>query len=179
MNIKTADLAWIGLAMLHKDHPEKPGFRAAEVVHAVKLHGVAAKVPPGLHAHLYQHSVANTAPSSGRYRMLYRLPDGTLRLFRSGDDYHPDRSGKTKPQRSEIPPKYWPLVDWYEREYCAGSNVRPEDDPILQLWGLGKELWAGEDADAYVRRERDGFETEADRLEAGVQRTRWPKRRAG
>jgi hypothetical protein len=26
-----------------------------------------------------------------------------------------------------------------------------QDDPILKLWGLGKEIWADTDADEYVR----------------------------
>ena len=26
-----------------------------------------------------------------------------------------------------------------------------EEDPILQMWGVGKEIWADTDADEYVR----------------------------
>ena len=40
------------------------------------------------------------------------------RLFKDGDDYHPYREGgKTKPRKSDIPEKYWPLLEWYDKEY--------------------------------------------------------------
>lgn len=41
-------------------------------------------------------------------------------------------------------------------EYAGGGGYR-EADPILSLRGLGKELWANEDADAYVERLREGW----------------------
>lgn len=43
------------------------------------------------------------------------------------------------------------------RNEYAGGGYR-EADPILSLRGLGKELWANEDADAYVERLREGWE---------------------
>jgi len=33
-----------------------------------------------------------------------------------------------------------------------------EDDPLLSLRGSGKQLWADEHADEYVRRLREGWE---------------------
>jgi len=44
------------------------------------------------------------------------------------------------------------------------SQVPPPDnenkttDPLLELLGSGRELWADEHADEYVRRLRDGWE---------------------
>ncbi len=35
---------------------------------------------------------------------------------------------------------------------------RDESDPLLALRGSGKELWADEHADQYVRRLREGWE---------------------
>ena len=35
---------------------------------------------------------------------------------------------------------------------------QPDEDPILALRGLGKEIWADEDPDEYVRRLRKGWE---------------------
>jgi len=32
------------------------------------------------------------------------------------------------------------------------------DDPLLQLYGDGKDLWADEHADEYVRRIREGWD---------------------
>ena len=41
---------------------------------------------------------------------------------------------------------------------ASSDGERPAADPILGLLGLGKEIWADEDADAYVRRLREGWE---------------------
>ena len=38
------------------------------------------------------------------------------------------------------------------------ANPIPVTDPILALLGLGKEIWADEDADSYVRRLREGWD---------------------
>jgi hypothetical protein len=41
------------------------------------------------------------------------------------------------------------------------------DDPLLQLYGSGRNLWASEHADEYVRRIREGWDerTAWDRVE--------------
>lgn len=62
------------------------------------------------------------------------------------------------PERREIPEKYHYLLDWYEREYCSAPTVSNEaDDPILQMLGVGKEIWADTNADDYVRDLRDNW----------------------
>jgi len=40
-----------------------------------------------------------------------------------------------------------------------------DDDPLLQLIGSGKDLWADEHADEYVRRLREGWDEAAERRE--------------
>ena len=65
-------------------------------------------------------------------------------------------TAKNIPARDAVPAEYRDLIDWYHHEY-AGTPGRAED-PVLALRGLGKEIWAGEDADAYVRRQRDGWQ---------------------
>ena len=45
----------------------------------------------------------------------------------------------------------------YEEVY-AGAASRIAEDPILALRGLGSEVWADEDADAYVLRQRKGWQ---------------------
>jgi len=40
-----------------------------------------------------------------------------------------------------------------------------DDDPLLQLYGDGKDLWADEHADEYVRRIREGWDEAAERHE--------------
>ena len=43
-------------------------------------------------------------------------------------------------------------------EIMAQAEATKMRDPVLTLRGLGKELWADEDADAYVRRQRQGWQ---------------------
>ena len=42
-------------------------------------------------------------------------------------------------------------------DFAAGAPCTARD-PILGLRGLGKEIWADEDADAYVRQQRQGWQ---------------------
>jgi len=49
-------------------------------------------------------------------------------------------------------------VDWYLTVYVSQPPDAEKTDPILQLRGLGKEMWVGEDPDGYVRRLRQGWE---------------------
>jgi hypothetical protein len=85
--------------------------------------------------------------------MFYKIENDTYRLYRSGDPAHPLRKGKMAPKRAELPEKYHYLLDWYEHEYCqlAAAGTQPLQDFILGMWGLGKEIWQGVDADEYVR----------------------------
>jgi len=150
--IRVADEAWLALALLQYEHPEQDSFSAREILDRVKTEQVNPELRPGIQVHIYSHNVANAEPNSGKYRMFYKLSDDTYRLFRPGDAAHPARKGKTMPERSEIPERYHYLLDWYEREYCSRQTVaNEEDDPILQMLGVGKEIWADTNADDYVR----------------------------
>ena len=40
----------------------------------------------------------------------------------------------------------------------VGKKCRDARDPILALRGMGREIWADEDADAYVDRLRSGWQ---------------------
>ena len=44
----------------------------------------------------------------------------------------------------------------FRRDETAGGAADDTEEPILSLRGLGREIWADEDADAYVRRQRVG-----------------------
>lgn len=152
VTIRVADEAWLGLALLQREHPERVSFTAREILDRVKREAATPELRPGVLPHIYLHNVANAEPNSARYRMFYKLPDDTYRLYRPSDSAHPARKGKTRPERDEFPSKYHDLLDWYERDYCATHTaLREEDDPILGLWGLGKEIWADTNADDYVR----------------------------
>ncbi len=151
-SIRVADEAWVGLALLHRENPERESFTAREILDRVKSEGATSELRPGVQVHIYLHNVANVEPNSARYRMFWKLADDTYRLVRPGDHAHPSRRGKTKPERGELPEQYRHLLDWYEQEYCAReSAAKEDDDPILQMRGAGKEIWADTNADDYVR----------------------------
>ena len=44
------------------------------------------------------------------------------------------------------------------RQDSVGAEGGERGDPILNLRGMGRALWAEEDADAYVSRVRHGWE---------------------
>jgi hypothetical protein len=73
--------------------------------------------------------------------MLYRMPDGNLRLYRDGDDYHAAREqSKTVPPKAALPEEYHALHDWYFRAYNAQRRDE-ELDPLMELAGLGADVW--------------------------------------
>jgi len=116
--IKVADEVWIACALLHKENPDREDFHVNEIVDRVVKENIFGRLRPGVIIHVNQHCVANRRPNPGNYRMLYETRRGMRRLFKDGDDYHPYREGgKTKPRKSDIPKKYWPLLEWYDKEY--------------------------------------------------------------
>ena len=156
--ILVADEAWLGLALLHREHPEKESFNAREILDRVRAEHASSELRPGVQVHINLHNVANLEPNPARNRMFWKLTDDTYRLFRPGDHAHPLRRGKMKPYREKFPVQYHYLVDWYENEYCANGKIMKEaDDPILQMRGVGKEIWSGTDPDEYVRSLRSNW----------------------
>ncbi len=159
-SIKVADEVWVAAAALHRRHPDREDFTVAEIVAQAEAENAtgAGFLRPSVQIHAYLHCVADRRPNPARLRMLTETSRGRRRLYRPGDSCHPDRrSGKHVPDRSEVPPVYRELIDWYGRDY-ASDGTQPDTDPILSLLGLGKEIWADEDADAYVSRLREGWD---------------------
>lgn len=157
-HVLVADEAWVALAILHKAHPGRQSFSAKGIIEQVKFEHAYPQLRPGVQAHVYQHNVANLEPNSAQYRMFYRLEDDTLRLFRPGDGAYPSRKGKITPKRSELPVKYHYLLDWYESEYCGETQQKGNRTSwIDEMWGLGKHIWAGVDADEYVNSLREDW----------------------
>ena len=110
---------------------------------------------PGVKQHAYEHAVANIKPGSGKYKMLYRTVEGKLRLLRAGDDVHAGRTGKIWPNPEEVPERYRHLIDWAQKQYARQKSDRGRWlEGVFQMRGLGKKLWAGQDADAYVNQLR-------------------------
>ncbi len=160
-DLRVADEAWLALASLQREHPARQDFSAGEIFERVRNDSVHANLRPGVAPHISLHNVANVPANSARYRMFYRTPSGRYRLFRPGDDFHPSRAGKTKPERDELPERYQGLLDWYEKSYCAsGANVKAAGkDPFLAMRGVGQEMWAGVNPDAYVDSLRTGWDS--------------------
>jgi len=156
--ILVADEAWLGLALLHREHPERESFRTREILDRVKTEKASPELRPGVQVHISLHNVANVPPNPAPYRMFWKLADDTYRLFRPGDHAHTLRRGKTKPDREALPEQYHYLLDWYESEYWGkAKDMKEEDDPILQMRGVGKEIWACTDPDEYVRNLRSNW----------------------
>jgi hypothetical protein len=168
--IRIADSVWLATALLHNEYPDRSDFSEAEIQARLLAEGL----PRGSHsntlqAHVRSHCVANqprsrkssdpTKLQGGAYRILYETRSGFRRLFRPGDDVHPDRwqirrESKAIPNREQVPEKYHWLLDWYAK--WSGGPPPPdavvdiENDPLLKLRGSGRHIWADEHADEYV-----------------------------
>jgi hypothetical protein len=159
IEVKVADEVWIVTALLHRELPNDADFPIDELMARAERERLAGKVRPGVYAHVTQHCVANRPPNSGRYRMLFETAPGRRRLFRSGDPYDSAREGaKTIPAREDIPDEYASLLDWYQEWNKENAEDKIKNDPLLSLYGSGKDLWADEHADEYIRRLREGWE---------------------
>ena len=157
MQIRVADEVWVATALLHRRHPDRSDFSAVEIVRQAEAENVAdSQLHCELWKHVIRHCVVNNEYDPGRYRMLFETSKGRRRLFKPGDPFDPRRNlGRFTPRKDEMPQNYWELIDWYWNEYIGGG--RQAADPILSLRGLGKAIWADEDADTYVERLREGI----------------------
>ena len=156
--IKVADEVFIAVALLHRENPNRKDFTVPEIVARARRENLHGELRPGVQVHASLHCVANLRPNPGRYRMLYATAN-RRRLLLQGDDVHPERTGKMWPDLAEVPPQYAGLIEWAKRRY--GKDKLPTArwlDGVFQLSGLGKNLWRGEDPDAYVRQLRGGWD---------------------
>ena len=157
--LKVADEVWIATALLHREHPEHVDFTIEQIVERARREGLHQPLRPGVYVHVVQHCVANRPPNPGRYRMIFETLDGRRRLFRKGDSFHPERGdGKITPNREDLPHEYSGLLNWYDEWSSIDAASPKKEDPLLSLRGSGKQLWAAEHADDYVRRLREGWE---------------------
>jgi hypothetical protein len=154
--LTAADAIWIATAMLHHEHPTREDFRVDEIVEAaIRLDSALNRST--LKTHISSHCVAVKQKSPNCLRMLTCTGRGTYRLFREGDPHHPERTGRVCPERKDIASEYHYLLDWYEGVY---SPPRHEEwlGGLRALIGSGRELWAGEDPDEYVRKLREDWD---------------------
>ncbi len=154
--LRVADEVWIAAALLHREQPRKADFTVQEIMQRVKQESVGGGLRGSVHVHVISHCVANRAPSPAGYRMLVETTRGRRRLYRPGDPHHPQRHGKMRPAREDVPPRYRELIDWYETAYATKTRGAKED-PLLALRGSGRALWAEDHADDYVKRLREGW----------------------
>jgi len=158
-DVKVADEVWIAAVLLHREFPQNADFTVEEIVNRARKLALTKVLRPGVYVHVVQHCVANRPPNPGRYRTLFETAPGRRRLFRKGDAYHPEREGgKITPKLEDLPHGYSGLLGWYNDWCSAASGNALQEDPLLSLRGSGKQLWADEHADDYVRRLREGWE---------------------
>jgi hypothetical protein len=132
--IKVADEVWVACALLHTENPSRTSFSNSEILDRVKKEAIADKLRVGIQWHIGLHCVANKPANPDNHRMLYELPNGTKRLFKSTDDYHYTREdGKTLPNPWEIPEKYRKLLQWYKESYdkLSGQTIPSTNNPSI------------------------------------------------
>ncbi|WP_433983495.1 hypothetical protein RBB78_20390 [Tunturiibacter empetritectus] len=159
-HVKVADELFLIVALLHQEQPEQKAFTVGQILERAAKEGLGSAAG-SLRAHASQHAAANVDPDSrgGKYRMVFRERDNRIRLLAPSDYVHPDRHQKFYPDLDDIPEKYHALVEWARRrhEKTEGPPARWLEG-LHQLKGMGKGIWKGVDADAYVRGLREGWE---------------------
>ena len=156
-DIKVAAEVWVATALLHREHPRNGDFGIGEIVTRAAKENLAGRLRPGVYQHVASHAVANRPPSPNKYCYLFATASNRRRLYRSGDPADPHRlRAKAVPAQDDLPAQYWPLLEWYRKVY--GAPGKAEEDPILALVGLGKEIWKGVDPDEYVRKLREDWD---------------------
>ncbi|MGA8073091.1 MAG: hypothetical protein WB995_06410 [Candidatus Acidiferrales bacterium] len=157
--MKIADEVWIATALLHREQPDRRDFTTDEIIARARQEAITSELRPGVRVYVLLHCVANYPPNPARYRVLFATGKHTRRLFRQGDTYNDARRDSSfMPERAAIPARYHALLDWYASDYAKQRPAFDPADSILALSGLGKELWAGEDPDDYVRRLREDWD---------------------
>lgn len=98
---------WLAAALLHDQG--YAAFSPARLAEEVERR--FGDVRPGVKTHVHAHCVANAPKNTmTEYSYLYRTDSGDLRLYRSGDELHPSRSGvRTAPDQTDVPVELWPV----------------------------------------------------------------------
>lgn len=139
-HLSIADTIWLAAALLHQAHPDAQGFDHQTLLKKVAELDASLN-PRSISTHLSTHCVASKKANPATLRILTENPDGSLRLYREGDPFHPSRrSGRTTPKYRSLPDTYKDLLRAYYTEGPAES-IPPEQDPILAISGVGREMW--------------------------------------
>ena len=154
--LDVADQVWVATALLHREHPERADFSKQEIQERATLEDAQGASRPGVSIHISTHCVATSKPSPAKHRMLTRTRTGRMRLFRTGDSFHPQRSkGHTAPPRENLPEIYHQLLDWYKQEYDKpakaesgeGKSEGATAEALMKMMGRISR----EDADELIR----------------------------
>jgi hypothetical protein len=123
-----ANEIWIAAALLQ--YEGRADFSVREVVDRI-LHEPLDEYRPGLQVHASNHCVASKAPNPAAHRFLHETGRGRRRLYRTGDEFHPNRrKGRTHPSAEELPEKYRYLVTWYESQYDGPKKEIPPANDV-------------------------------------------------
>jgi hypothetical protein len=150
-----ADSIWVATALLQKNQPEVTGFDDETILRKT-LELDPTLNPRSVSTHLSVHCIASKEANPASLRILTKNPDGTLRLYHEGDPYHPTRrNGRTAPRPNALPEKYRGLAD-RRGTFSNESAALVEQDPVLAMRGVGKEMWkALGGGEAFIRALRE------------------------
>jgi hypothetical protein len=160
-HVKVADELFLIVALLHREQSERRSFSIPEVLARAWREGLSGQRSDqkSLKQHAYEHAAANIPPGQGKYRLVFRETDNSIRLLKRADYVDPRRNGKLWPLLDEIPERYHDLVKWAKKRYESDTEKPPRWlDGLFKLRGLGREIWEGVDPDKYVRELREGWE---------------------
>ena len=157
-DLKASDAVWIATALLQRQSPTE-SFTVSEIVDRVFVERLTERPRSTVYLHVNQHCVANRPPNAAALKMLVEVTDNRRRLYHEGDFVHPKRlHARVLPESSLVPQEHKPLLAWYREWFLPADSAWEETDPLMRLFGSGKEIWAEEHADEYVKRLRDDWE---------------------
>ncbi len=160
-HVKVADELFLIVALLHQEMPERHSFTIPEILARASREGLGGERADqrSLKQHAYEHAAANIPPGQGKYRLVFRETDNSIRLLKPSDHVDPRRNGKQWPLLEDIPDRYHSVVQRAKKRFeSSGEKPARWLDGLFKLRGLGKEIWQGVDPDEYVRELREGWE---------------------
>ncbi|MBI2681985.1 MAG: hypothetical protein HYX26_01985 [Acidobacteriales bacterium] len=132
---------WVSAALLLKNEPAQPELEIRAIREKLYELNPSRRGQRAVFAYLSDHCVANK--KRGKHsigaRIFVDVGHRMRRLYRDGDDVHPDRvRGKSRPEKRELPRKFWHLIDWYDTEYNRIADPAAAPAPADQPDGSGK-----------------------------------------
>lgn len=116
---------WIATAALHRKRREDRAFAAREIADTVMQQGLCGSNIDSIRTNISKHCVANRKTStSSDHRKIFLVSEGRYRLYKPGDEFHPNRARcREAPTEDELPEEHKGLRRWYDEEYVTGSSI--------------------------------------------------------